>query len=76
MEQIQILAADVSNLPKKYLTSLSLDTEEIMDAEVILSIGRGISGKDGYDTAVSFAKKIGAAVGGTRPLVDHGMISV
>ncbi|HIT60033.1 MAG TPA: electron transfer flavoprotein subunit alpha/FixB family protein [Candidatus Fimousia stercorigallinarum] len=74
LEQIQILAADVSKSSEEVLDIFEPDTEEIMDAEVILSIGRGISGKDGYDTAVSFAKKIGAAVGGTRPLVDQGMI--
>ena len=74
LEQIQILAADVSKSSEEVLDIFEPDTEEIMDAEVILSIGRGISGKDGYDTAVSFAKKIGAAVGGTMPLVDQGMI--
>ncbi len=74
LEQIQILAADVSKSSEEILDIFEPDTKEIIDAEVILSIGRGISGKDGYDTAVSFAKKIGAAVGGTRPLVDQGMI--
>lgn len=49
-------------------------TESVINAEHIISLGRGAVGGDGFETAKILAGKLGAAVGGTRPLVDNGMI--
>lgn len=56
-----------------------LDIEEgsadsILGAEVIVSVGRGALEGDNLALAEAFAQKIGAMVGGTRPLVDAGSI--
>lgn len=50
------------------------NTEEIVDAETILALGRGVLDNQGFEKAVLLAKKMGAAIGGTRPLVDQGVI--
>ncbi len=49
-------------------------TDSIINAEHILSLGKGAIEGDGFELAKSLAQKMGAAVGGTRPLVDNGFI--
>ena len=48
--------------------------ESILGAETIVSVGRGALEGDNLALAEQFAQKIGAMVGGTRPLVDDGSI--
>ncbi len=51
------------------------DSEDsILGAEIIVSVGRGALEEDNLALAKQFAQKIGAMVGGTRPLVDDGSI--
>jgi electron transfer flavoprotein alpha subunit len=51
-------------------------TEEvsIVDAEVIVSGGRGMSESKGFELIEDLAHKIGGAVGASRPTVDEGWI--
>ena len=50
------------------------NAESILGAETIVSVGRGALENDNLALAEQFAQKIGAMVGGTRPLVDDGSI--
>lgn len=49
-------------------------TIDISEAEIILAIGRGIGSKENFTKIQEFADRIGAAIGGTRPAVDVGML--
>ncbi|MFQ5842849.1 MAG: electron transfer flavoprotein subunit alpha/FixB family protein [Thermodesulfobacteriota bacterium] len=49
-------------------------TIDISEAEIILAIGRGIGSKENFTKIQEFADRIGAAIGGTRPAVDVGMV--
>lgn len=48
--------------------------ESITGAERILSLGRGVLEGDNLSEAGRLAEKLGAMIGGTRPLVDDGTI--
>ena len=48
--------------------------ESITGAEKILSLGRGALEGENLQLAQVFAEKVGAMIGGTRPLVDDGTI--
>lgn len=50
-------------------------TDSIINAEHIISLGRGAIEEEGFELAKTFAGRIGAAIGGTRPLVDNGLIA-
>ncbi len=49
-------------------------TIDISQAEIILAIGRGIGSKENFPMIQEFADRIGAAIGGTRPAVDAGIL--
>lgn len=46
----------------------------LQEAEIVVVGGRGALEEDNFQLLTEFAKKLGAAVGGTRPLMDMGMI--
>ncbi|MDO4943185.1 MAG: electron transfer flavoprotein subunit alpha/FixB family protein [Lachnospiraceae bacterium] len=71
---VTVLKPEISGASTRFLGISEQNTEEIIDAETILAVGRGVLDNHGYQTAVLLAKKIGAAIGGTRPLVDQGVI--
>jgi electron transfer flavoprotein alpha subunit len=59
------------------ITPLEIVEEEIdsiVDAEVILSLGRGILEKQSLKRAKCLAENMNGAIGGTRPLVDNGSL--
>ena len=49
-------------------------TMDITEAEIIVAIGRGLGSKENLKAIESFADQIGGAIGGTRPLVDEGIL--
>ncbi len=49
-------------------------TIDISEAEIILAIGRGVGSKENFAMIREFADRIGAAIGGTRPAVDAGIL--
>lgn len=50
------------------------DTDSILSSEIVVVIGRGTMENGNFDMVKSFADKIGAAIGGTRPMADSGII--
>ena len=57
--------------------AIILGDEEVNlhEAEVIVSAGRGVGSKENMKLIYEFAKKLGAAVGASRAVVDAGWIS-
>lgn len=65
------------HLPEKNVMLLDImeqESDSIVDASKILSIGKGAIDGNGFEMAQRLAEKMGAAIGGTRPLVDSGLI--
>lgn len=46
----------------------------VTSSKVIVGIGRGIGGRENMPEIMEFAAMLGAAVGGTRPIVDAGYV--
>lgn len=59
----------------KVLDTIEQQSDSIVNANKIISLGKGAIEEDGFELAQKLAEKLGAAIGGTRPLVDNGMIS-
>jgi len=49
--------------------------DSILSAETVVVGGRGVEDNESLKLLKAFAKKIGAAIGGTRPLADVGLIA-
>lgn len=49
-------------------------TIDISEAEVIVAVGRGVESKESFKAIEQFADQVGAAIGGTRPMVDARII--
>ena len=52
----------------------SNETDSILSAEVVVVGGRGAESEENFALLKAFADKLGAAIGGTRPLADTGFI--
>jgi electron transfer flavoprotein alpha subunit len=50
------------------------ETVNLVDAEIIVSGGRGVGGPEGFKPIREFAEVLGAAVGASRAAVDSGWI--
>lgn len=50
------------------------DTDSILSAEIVVVGGRGAEEEEHFELLKRFADKLGAAIGGTRPLADTGFI--
>lgn len=50
------------------------NTNSIHSAEVVVCAGRGAMEEDNFELVKQFAEKIGAVVGGSRPMADNGWI--
>ena len=59
----------------EFIEIVPQETESVINAEHIISLGRGAVTGGGLETAKELAKAMGAAVGGTRPLVDGGLMA-
>lgn len=49
-------------------------TVDIREAEFIVAVGKGVGTKESYAAIEKFADLIGAALGGSRPAVDAGIV--
>lgn len=49
-------------------------TIDITAAEIIVAIGRGLGSREHLRAIEAFADQIGGAIGGTRPMVDAGIL--
>jgi electron transfer flavoprotein alpha subunit len=71
-----VTEADFHN--KKVVLEVFQQAESVVglaDAQIIISGGRGMKGKEGFDLLRQFAAKVGGAVGASRAAVDSGWIS-
>jgi electron transfer flavoprotein alpha subunit len=66
---------DPQNLRTRYIEFIKADPKELdlAEADVIVCGGRGI-GKDAFEIIHEFADALSASVGGTRPIVDWGLL--
>ncbi|MFQ5979333.1 MAG: FAD-binding protein [Candidatus Heimdallarchaeota archaeon] len=60
---------------KEIVREISEDAISIHDADIVVSVGRGIASPDNISLAEELAKELNAAVGGSRPIVDQGWMS-
>lgn len=49
-------------------------TIDITEAQVIVAVGRGLGAKENLAAVEAFADRVGAAIGGTRPMVDEKIL--
>ena len=75
LSELKKLPAEKAS-PVKVTGFLKADhrTIDITEAEIIVAIGRGLGSKENLRAIESFADQIGAAIGGTRPMVDEGIL--
>lgn len=71
MDNISISESDIEVIE---LVPSAGDTDSILSAETVVVGGRGAVEEDTFGLVQQFADKLEAAIGGTRPLVDTGMI--
>lgn len=50
--------------------------EKLSDAEVVIVVGRGVGSQTGVESIKTWANSIGAAVGGTKKVIDQGWLSM
>lgn len=74
VSNIELLNRQMEGSGIKLIDIEDQNTESIIDSEVIVSLGKGILDQGGFEIAKKVCDKMGAALGGTRPLVDDGMI--
>lgn len=67
---------DASRILKVIKKAIVMEEDKVnlQDAEIIVSGGRGVGGKEGFSVIYSLAKELGAAVGASRAAVDAGWI--
>jgi electron transfer flavoprotein alpha subunit len=76
--------AAIAALPEPDLTRLKMAVRRIIEPEkgdvditkeaVLIAIGRGIQQKDNIELAEELAVELGAAVAGSRPIIDQGWL--
>jgi electron transfer flavoprotein alpha subunit len=74
---VEIEAGTEENLdPIHVIGILKADhrTIDISEAEIIVAVGRGIGAKENFGMIQTFADRIQAAIGGTRPVIDAGIL--
>lgn len=64
----------VSGLEVIETAKATSDTDSILSADIVVVGGRGAESEEYFTLLKRFADKLDAAIGGTRPLADTGMI--
>lgn len=77
--QADVIYMDDIQIPESKIEVLDIvpseaDTDSIMAAEVVVVGGRGALEEGYFELVQQFADKIGAAIGGTRPMIDSELI--
>jgi electron transfer flavoprotein alpha subunit len=76
--QVTEIKADLGKVPTRirFKGFLKADHKSIdlREAEFVITIGKGIGEKENFPTYERFSDKIGAAIGGSRPVVDAGIL--
>ncbi len=49
-------------------------TVDLEEAEIVLAVGNGMGGKENFPLFEQFAELIGASLGGSRPVIDSGVL--
>ncbi len=75
----RIVKLDVPEIPDgvnvvDVVSELSTSEKKIEEAEIIVSVGRGISSKESIKMAEELARALGAALGSSRAVVDAGWL--
>lgn len=50
------------------------DQVDLSKADIVVAVGRGIGGEDKMEPILELAKKLGAEVGASRPVIDNGWL--
>jgi len=69
------IKAPASRVQVTACEAASSEMDSILSAETVVVGGRGVEDEESLALLKAFAKKIGAAIGGTRPLADVGVIA-
>lgn len=75
--EIIIKAVDINNLPDRVKIidfSPAKEQVSIIDADIIVSGGKGMGDSTGFEVIQGLAEALGGAVGASRPTVDEGWI--
>lgn len=62
----KIQVAEIADAP--------VNADSILSAEIVVACGKGVLEEGNYELMERVAEKIGAAIGGTRPIADAGLI--
>ena len=76
--EIILKAVDINNLPDRVKIIDFSPAEEqvsIIDADIIVSGGKGMGDLKGFEVIQELAEALGGAVGASRPTVDEGWIA-
>ena len=77
-DQVKVQEMTGLHFPKTQITLVEeTETEQVQriaDADIVVCAGRGCLEEHGLELVRKFAEKIGAVVGGTRPLADNGYL--
>lgn len=77
VEEIKICEADLQSLKQKVIQFVKTETQEkdVMDADIIVSGGRGMNGPENFQILRELAQVLDGAVGASRVAVDLGWIA-
>jgi electron transfer flavoprotein alpha subunit len=72
--EVQLEKKDIRTIVKEVVKSAK-QSVNLIDAEIIVSGGRGLGGPEGFNIIAELAKELGGIVGSSRAAVDSGWIS-
>ena len=70
--EVDISPLSIRTRIKKTVREISEDTLSVHEADIVVSVGRGIASPENIALAEELAKELNAAVGGSRPICDQG----